>query len=180
MQKEEIWKDIQGFEGYQVSNLGRIRTHNKITFTQKHGYRKWKDRILKQKWCSSTSKKNRYDARVCLWKNGKEYTLLVARLVATAFFGQSDLTVNHIDGNSKNNNIENLEWVSRKENIVKGFDMGLYPTKKVIIIDKITNKKNIYRSLSLGSKAIKKNNGYLSCQIKRNKFENDNYKWELI
>ena len=35
----EIWKDIPNFEGYQVSNLGRVRTFNKITHTNKHGDR---------------------------------------------------------------------------------------------------------------------------------------------
>lgn len=38
----EIWKDIEGYQGYQVSNLGNVRTYNKITYTEKHGKRKWK------------------------------------------------------------------------------------------------------------------------------------------
>lgn len=37
----EEWKDIPNYDGYQVSNMGRVRTHNKITYTQKHGLRKW-------------------------------------------------------------------------------------------------------------------------------------------
>ena len=42
---EEIWKDIPDYAGYQVSNKGRVRTHNKTTFTKIHGVRHWKDRI---------------------------------------------------------------------------------------------------------------------------------------
>ena len=45
----EIWKDIKDYPGYQVSNLGRVRTYNKITHTEKHGIRHWENRILKQK-----------------------------------------------------------------------------------------------------------------------------------
>ena len=45
----EIWKDIPRYPGYQAPNLGRIRTHNKTTYTERHGERHWKDRILKFK-----------------------------------------------------------------------------------------------------------------------------------
>lgn len=180
MENQEIWKDIKGFEGYQVSNLGNVRTYNKVTYTKRHGVRHWESRILKQKWSKATCRKDRYDARIILWKNGKPYTFLVARLVATAFLGESDLTINHIDGDTTNNKVTNLEWVTLKENIIKGFEKGLYPTKKVLLINKKTNEKTIFRSLQLASKFIKKNHGYLSCQIKRNIFENDNFKWELV
>ena len=45
----ETWKNIPNYNGYQVSNLGRVRTNNKITHTDKHGDRHWKNRILKFK-----------------------------------------------------------------------------------------------------------------------------------
>lgn len=36
---EEIWKDIPNYNGYQVSNFGRVRTNNKVTHTDKNqGY----------------------------------------------------------------------------------------------------------------------------------------------
>lgn len=60
----EIWKDVVGYEGiYEVSNYGRVRTHkDKTTYTQRHGIRHWKQRILKEK-----SRTNR-DVRISLWK----------------------------------------------------------------------------------------------------------------
>lgn len=47
----EDWKDIPGYEGiYQASNEGRIRSApDKTTYTERHGVRHWKSRILKQK-----------------------------------------------------------------------------------------------------------------------------------
>ena len=47
---EEIWKNIPNYEGYQVSNLGRIRTFNKLTYTKKHGIRKWKNKNNNEKY----------------------------------------------------------------------------------------------------------------------------------
>lgn len=176
---KEIWKDIPNYKGYQVSNLGRVRTYNKITYKQGIK-RKWKNRILKYKGETYNT-----GYRVDLWKDGKNKTFLVARLVAFTFYNQDinnhKLTVDHIDGNRLNNNLDNLELVSLAENIKRGFDKGLYSCqKKVKIIDKKTNIEKLFNSLSKGSQFMNYNNGYLSGKIKDNIFENDKYKWELI
>lgn len=176
---EEIWRDIPDFEGYQVSNLGKIRTHGKITYTKRHGKRHWEDRILKFK---GETYKTGY--RVDLWKNGKPYTLLVARLVAFTFLEKDindrSMTVNHKDGNRFNNNINNLELISLADNIRHAFDTGLMPCKKVEITNKNTGEKKIYRSMSKASLGIYKNVRYISECLQKNKKENENYKWKLI
>lgn len=177
---EEIWRDIPNYKGYQASNLGKIRTHNKTTYTDMHGIRHWKDRVLKQKITKSTSRKNRYDARVELWKDGKHKTFLVARLIGVTFLGESNLTINHIDGNSLNNNVNNLEWVSIKENIQKGFENGLYPTKRIKLTNKKTKESMEFYSLSKCSKYMGKNKGYISGSIKKGKYENDKFIWSLL
>ena len=176
---EEIWKDIPDYAGYQVSNKGRVRTHNKTTFTKIHGVRHWKDRILKFKGETYNT-----GYRVDLWKEGKPYTKLVARLVAFTFYEKNindhTLTVNHIDGNRLNNNIENLELIPLADNIRHAFDTGLMLNKKV----KLTNKKNktseIYRSMSKASEVMHYNHGYISNMTKKNIFENDSFIWEVI
>lgn len=175
---EEIWKDIKNYKGYQVSNLGRVRTHNKTTYTKIHGERHWKDRVLKYK-----SKSTKTGYRVDLWKDGKNKTFLVARLVAFTFFNEDIenhyLTVNHIDGNRFNNNLSNLELVSLKENIQHAFRTGLMPSnKKIKIDDKVTGTIIYASSLSEGSRLIGHNVGYISQRIKENKWQNDRYKWE--
>ena len=94
----EIWKDITGYEGlYQVSNLGRIKSKRKILKPIDGEYLK-----------------------VGLSKNGLQKTLYIHRLVAETFFGKSKLQVNHKDENKHNNNINNLEFISFKENINYG------------------------------------------------------------
>lgn len=179
---EEIWKDIPNYNGYQVSNLGRVRTYNKITYKQGIK-RKWKDRILKYKCINKNAYKTGY--KVDLWKDGKPKTLLVARLVAFTFNNEDitnhKLTVDHIDGNRFNNNLDNLELVSLAENIKRGFNTGLYKNQiKVKIINKQTNEENIFINLSKGSKFINHNSGYLSNKLKKKIFENKNFKWELL
>lgn len=178
----EIWKDIPNYKGYQVSNLGNVRTNNKITYTKRHGIRHWKDRLLKKK--ISTNKYGRKDYRVELWGNGKHKTYLVARLVAFTFYNkpiESELTVNHKDGNTLNNNIDNLEIITRKENIQHGFKNNLYShCKKVKITDKNNNIEKTFNCLSKANDYINKQHGYLSQKIKKNIFENDKYIWKLI
>lgn len=178
----EIWKDIKDYPGYQVSNLGNVRTHNKLTYTKKHGIRRWKDRILKQK--IQKKDKCRKDKRVELWKEGKHKTFLVSRLVAFTFYDMdinSKLTVNHKDGNPLNNNINNLEIITLKENIQHAFKNGLNNCSKKIKIENKINGNIVYaNSLLEGSKLINKGKGYLSLKIKRNSFENKQYRWELI
>jgi len=175
----EVWKDITNYNGYQVSNLGRVRTYNKTTYTKKHGVRHWKNRILKER----IDKKNRM-LSVNLYKNGKGKSFLIHRLVAQEFLGfpeNKSMTVNHKDGDRLNNKLENLEWLSLKDNIKHGFENGLYCNQIAI---KVENKKNgqiyIYRSMSEASKNIQQNHGYISRKIKNGIYENKKFKWKPI
>lgn len=176
----EIWKDIPNYKGYQVSNTGFVRTHNKTSYTNKHGVRHWKDRVLKFKGQTYET-----GYRVDLWKDGKPKTFLVARLVAFTFLNEDinnhQLTVNHIDGNRFNNNLDNLELITLKENIQHEFRTGLFKGQiKVKITDKETGTIIYPSSLSEGSRLIYKNVGYLSQKLKENIYENDRFSWELI
>lgn len=103
MKNNEIWKQIPSFPTYAASNLGRIKNIKK-------------DRVMAQKEADVT----REYQRVCISYKNKPYTKKVARLVWEAFNGcECAQTINHIDGNPLNNNIENLECISIKENCEK-------------------------------------------------------------
>ena len=109
---EEIWKDIEGYEGlYQVSNMGRVKSVERMKWSGKCYY-KAPERILKPR------KNGGGYLVVMLSKNGKVKTCRVHRLVATAFIPNPNNLpqINHIDENKGNNHMENLEWCDSKYN----------------------------------------------------------------
>lgn len=106
-----IWKDIVGYEGiYQVSNTGAVKRIG--MYTNQTGKTWSSERLLKP-----SIKENGYMI-VGLSKNGKVSAKYIHRLVAMAYIDNplNKPTVNHKDGNKKNNNIDNLEWTTYLEN----------------------------------------------------------------
>lgn len=107
MENIEIWKDIPDFEGYyQASNLGRIRSVERICDSCYNSKQKRKSKILKP-----VNMGNGY-YRVHLSKNGKYRYWLIHRLVAITFIPNPNNLpfINHKDENPANNSVWNLEW----------------------------------------------------------------------
>lgn len=168
---EEMWKDIPNYEGiYQASNLGQIRSvEGKKTYTQRHGERTWKGRIIKPKKCRDF---NLCGYRVSLWKDGKHKDYLVARLVCTTWHENlidTKMTVNHKDGNRLNNNIENLEWLSIGDNIRHGFENDLFKQNHTVLTSKKDGTKYTFRSQTLAGRFLGRNHGYITNLRLRNK-----------
>lgn len=111
--ENEIWKDVEGYEGYyQISSHGRVKSLERQVRT-KYGFRTVRERVLKK-----TLDKDEY-IMVKLSKNNKIKTCKVHRLVAEYFIKNPDNLpqVNHIDGNKQNNSYENLEYTANLKNI---------------------------------------------------------------
>lgn len=92
-----------------------------------------------------TRKNHRGYHLVGIHVDGKCYVKQVHRLVATAFIPnpQQKPQVNHIDGNKDNNCVDNLEWVTEKENIEHAIRTGLIKTGEKSWLSKLTEKQVI-------------------------------------
>ena len=123
----EVWKDIPDYEGsYQVSNMGRIRSVDRVVTFSDGRVRKYKGKILKPLL------NDRGYERITLSNGGRCNIKRVHRLVLETFkphVNMNDLQVNHIDGNKLNNHLTNLEWVTARDNILHAYDMGLINNK---------------------------------------------------
>lgn len=143
MKSNEIWKDIKGYEGlYQVSNLGRIKSVDRIVIMKHYSgcnaTHSYKGKILKQQ-------KDKYGyMRVALSKNGKIKLKQVHRLVAETFIPnpENKPTVNHEDGNKENNVVANLSWATHQEQTMHAFKTGLIDNSK-------KNYKEIGKKISI-------------------------------
>ena len=139
----EIWKDINTHIGlYKISSYGRVkRLEREIFFNlaNQYGHYDEKKRIIKEKILSPKIRKgNRPGYKsVYLYKNKNKKFYSIHFLVASAFlFKDKDKTeINHKDCNPSNNYVDNLEWVTRSENIKHA-----YKNHK---LDHVTNKKHM-------------------------------------
>lgn len=115
----EKWKDIEGFEGYyQVSTLGRVKSLSRTSIRRGRIYPQ-KESVLKMQVTQYPS--------VMLQKDGKKRRINIHRLVASAFIHnpQNKPMVNHINGIKTDNRVENLEWVTQRENEDHSIKYGL-------------------------------------------------------
>ena len=118
MNIKEIWKSCLGWEEYyQASNLGNVRSLPRTFWNPRGFYSHTKGKILTQK--ELQSEMGYYT--VNFMANNKRSKPYVHKLVVEAFSGKipENMTVNHIDGDPHNNNIDNLEIVTLGENISK-------------------------------------------------------------
>lgn len=150
---EEIWKDIKGFEGiYQVSNLGRVRSLDRIVKIKS----RWgcmTERFYKGRVLSPGTDTKGYKF-VNLKKDGQNSECRIHRLVALAFVPGNfeGAVVNHKDENRENNIPDNLEWITFADNLNYGTARqrstdGHGNSRPVEEIDKQGNVTNIYPSI---------------------------------
>jgi len=164
IEQKEQWKDIPGYEGYyQVSNLGRVKSLDRRIVNTKGKIENRKGMILKQTNVC-LGKKTERNYFVCrLSKEGKSNKFYIHQLVVMGFLKMSSdhkLVVDHIDNNSLNNNIENLQLITQRENSSKDKFRHKYTSDYVGV--SFNKKKNVYQSyIYIEGKLV-----YLGCSKK--------------
>jgi hypothetical protein len=115
----EIWKDIPNYEGlYQISSLGKVKRLKSYVNHWRGGKRVVNEKLLKQK----LNRDGYY--RTCLCKNNIKETKTIHLLMAYSFFNYKSrygYAIDHIDNNKENNNINNLQILTTRENVTKGY-----------------------------------------------------------
>lgn len=143
---EEVWKWIKDYEGlYEISNLGRVRREGRII----KGY---PNNRGKGYWC------------IDLCKNGKRKRFTAHKLVAQAFLPEvvGKNQINHVDGDPKNNRVDNLERVNNRENTIHAYKTGLNSKAfQIIIEDLSTGLVEEYPTMRQASVALGYSAGWL-------------------
>lgn len=156
MQKE-IWRAIDGYNYYEISDLGNVRSKDRLIVTIngnsyiKRGHqlkpKRHKDGYLFITLTDKNNRKNHY----------------LHRLVANSFIENEENKpqVNHLNGNKTDNTIENLEWATNAENSRHAYNNGLYfriehlkPTSQAVI-DTSTN--TCYPTIKEAANALNRN-----------------------
>lgn len=122
---KEIWKPVKGFPFYEVSNLGRVRSIDRKVINGNGCKIPRKGKVLKQ-----AGNGNGY-LRATVYLDGKPKYHSIHRMVALAFIPnpENKYAVNHKDCNKENNNVNNLEWVTKSENEIHARKMGVKDTR---------------------------------------------------
>lgn len=176
----EIWKPIKNYEGlYEVSNLGKVKSLSK-----RKGFIETTDIVLKPRNIKGY-------LSVHLSKKGITKNLLIHRLVALAFIPNPEdkPEVNHIDGNKKNNCVSNLEWVTKSENDLHAYKLGLrrspmfWKNKKSqehcrSVKIRCIETKEIFNSITEAQ--LKYNTSHISGCLKGRRKSCCNLHWEVI
>lgn len=118
---------IKGYENYEISSLGRVKSKDRVVSCcggkRKFSYHR-NEAVLTEHIVGGYM-------QIQLMKNSKNKGFKIHRLVAEAFIPnpKNKPHVNHKDGNKLNNNITNLEWCDRFENMRHAYKNGLLRLK---------------------------------------------------
>ena len=135
----EEWREIEDYEGYyEVSNIGRVRRKKGETIYKDGRVANFSETILK----ASLNQKGYL--RVYLSIKSKKITKTVHRLVAETWIlnPENKKTVNHKDLDKTNNMVDNLEWLSNKENMQHAFAHGVFKERDKNTIYNIKHMRN--------------------------------------
>lgn len=146
----EIWKDIEGYEGlYLVSNKGRIKRLPQHMIRSNGAELKFEERIMTKK---DNGKGYHYVTLHKFSSKKDKKNILVHRLVAIAFLQNPHnyKFINHIDGNKHNNEVNNLEWCSREDNMQHAYrNKNMFNKNCIPIIQLDENMNEVARFMTI-------------------------------
>ena len=156
----ELWKPVPDYPGYEVSSFGNVRSHKFVS----------EGKLI----CNPINSTTGYNY-VSLYDKDRRLCINTHSLIAKVFLPNPDNLpeIDHIDGNKQNNRLDNLEWVSRRENMMRRKNIKLPTTgekyitltaeKSFRIIIRGANNIRVYdKTFKTLSEAIEARNKYLA------------------
>ena len=158
-------KDLKNFEGfYTIDEYGNIYS------------------IKSKKYLKPKIDKDGY-LTIHLCKNGKNYYKSIHRLLAETFIENNNYnnSIDHIDNDKTNNNLDNLRWLSLSDNVAKANRNRDYSSwyKKIKAIDENGNIK-IFNSIKEASEELNIPQSYISCVLTKRQKTAKKYKFEYF
>lgn len=173
----EIWKDIEGYEGlYMISSYGQVKSLDRFAI-RKDGRKNHYPESVRY---GHADQKGYLHVTLC--KNGVQKTHLVHRLVAETFIpNPGNLPqVNHINEVKSDNRVENLEWVTCRENVNHGTGIFRNAIARSVPVVRISQDGGTkwFRSASHAAKVMHiVSQGIQNCCAHRQKTYKG-YRWE--
>ena len=166
-------------ESYGHHYYGNIRSHNKIVYYKDGRVRRWDDKIIKTVQNPISSY-----LQVLLWKNGRRKMKYLHRLVAETFIPNPENLpeVNHKDGNKSNNCVDNLEWVTHRDNQIHAYKKRLrHDSRRGVLINKDGGKIEFYSFLH-ASRILGRHQGYTSECVRygREIYDKNGERYEIV
>ena len=152
----EIWKNIDGYKNYMVSNMGRVKSLARIVIDKNGNKQSLHEKIMKPR------NSNGYH-RVNIRDNDNKYKgFVIHRLVALVFIPnpENKPVVNHINKDKLNNKLYNLEWVTVRRNVIHALETGEQKNATPVIGINLKTKKKIKFGRISKAVVFLKNNGY--------------------
>ena len=122
----EQWRPIPGHEGfYSVSDLGRVRSEDRIIIESNTGNRHSHEGMILKPWVNNGGGERGYTC-VRLCRGNIKTNIRIHQAMMWAFVGPQEkgIDVMHLDGNSRNNVLSNLKYGTRQENLRDSVILG--------------------------------------------------------
>lgn len=168
----EIWKDVPGYEGlYQISHSGQIKRLGGVV-NRKNGT----NITVHEKYLIPQAHSKYGHLRIALWKDGCAKFFGIHNLVMLTFVGEcpKGMEIRHLNGNPYDNNISNLQYGTRSENMIDTSKFGRCHNQKLSAADVLDIRKRHSNGDSMSH--IAKDYGVNSGSI-HSIITNKSYKW---
>lgn len=183
---KEIWESVKNYEGlYEVSNMGRVKSLSRSVKCHNGQTRTFNEKILTLHQSKITDRHKNPTYHVELWKNNTREVFRIHRLVASTFISnpENKPQINHIDGDRKNNRVDNLEWCTNSENMLHSYATGLTKPRGCKAIKGTSKDQKVtleFPSIEEASRAINGNPDAIRAALKGRSSSSCGYYWKYI